>query len=160
MKSEVKQMKVGMLVAVEMDAVFKKYGDTLVRIEKPGYEVYHYRMGNADIYALASGAGEIAAAAGTQLLISEFHVDVIVNFGVVGGLTPEMGVTRTCVVEKVVHYDFDTSPIDHCEEYRYLLAKKHCCTLTNQSESKRQALSQASLQIRLLRVLSSCPFPS
>lgn len=113
-------MKVGMLVAVEMDAVFQKYGDTLVRIEKPGYEVYHYRMGNADIYALKSGAGEIAAAAGTQLLISEFQVDVVVNFGVVGGLTPEMGVTRTCVVEKVVHYDFDTSPLDHCEVGRYL----------------------------------------
>ncbi len=113
-------MKIGMLVAVEMDAVFKKYGDTLTRIEKPGYDIYHYTIDGADIYALSSGAGEIAAAAGTQLLISEFQVDAIVNFGVVGGLTPEMGVTRTCVVEKVVHYDFDTSPIDHCEVGRYL----------------------------------------
>ena len=113
-------VKIGMLVAVEMDAVFKAYGDSLTRIEKPGYEIYHYKVDDADIYALSSGAGEIAAAAGTQLLITEFQVDVIVNFGVVGGLTPEMGVTRTCVVEKVVHYDFDTSPVDHCEVGRYL----------------------------------------
>ena len=77
-------------------------------------------MDHADVYALSSGAGEIAAASGTQLLITEFKVDVIVNFGVVGGLTPQMGVTRTCVVEKVVHYDFDTSPVDHCEVGRYL----------------------------------------
>lgn len=113
-------MKIGMLVAVEMDAVFKKYGDTLTRIERPGYEIYHYKVEEADVYALSSGAGEIAAAAGTQFLITEFHVDVVVNFGVVGGLTQEMGVTRTCVVEKVVHYDFDTSPIDHCEVGRYV----------------------------------------
>ncbi len=113
-------MKIGMLVAVEMDAVFKKYGDTLTKIERPGYEIYHYQVDHADVYALSSGAGEIAAASGTQLLITEFKVDVIVNFGVVGGLTPQMGVTRTCVVEKVVHYDFDTSPVDHCEVGRYL----------------------------------------
>ena len=36
----------------------------------------------------------------------------MVNFGVVGGLTEEMGQTKTCVVEKVVHYDFDTSAYD------------------------------------------------
>lgn len=113
-------MRIGMLVAVEMDAVFKKYGDCLTRLERPGYEVYQYRLGGAEIYALSSGAGEIAAAAGTQFLISEFHVDLIVNFGVVGGLTSEMGVTRACVVDKVVHYDFDTSPVDHCEVGRYL----------------------------------------
>ena len=36
----------------------------------------------------------------------------MVNFGVVGGLTEEMAQTKTCVVEKVVHYDFDTSAYD------------------------------------------------
>lgn len=113
-------MKIGMLVAVEIDAVLKKYGDTLTKVERPGYEIYHYKVDNADIYALSSGAGEIAAASGTQFLITEFQVDLIVNFGVVGGLTPEMGVTRTCVVEKVVHYDFDASPVDHCEVGRYV----------------------------------------
>lgn len=113
-------LKIGMLVAVEMDAVFKEYGEKLTPIEKPGYEIYHYRIGESDIYALSSGAGEIAAAAGTQLLISEFRVDMVVNFGVVGGLTPDMAVTRTCVVEKVVHYDFDASAVDHCPVGRYL----------------------------------------
>lgn len=34
---------------------------------------------------------------------------MIINFGIVGGLTKEMGETKTCVVERVVHYDFDIS---------------------------------------------------
>ena len=113
-------MKIGMLVAVEMDAVLKEFGEGLEPVEIPGYEVYRYRMGNAEIYALSSGAGEIGAAAGTQLLITAFGAELIVNFGVVGGLTPEMGLLRTCVVEKVVHYHYDTSAVDHCEVGRYL----------------------------------------
>ena len=49
------------------------------------------------------GPGEIAAASGTQFLISEYHVDIVMNFGVVGGLTEEMSKTKVCIVEKVVH---------------------------------------------------------
>ncbi len=52
-------------------------------------------------------------------LISEYHVDIVINFGVVGGLTEEMSKTKVCIVEKVVHYDFDTSAADHTEVGRY-----------------------------------------
>jgi adenosylhomocysteine nucleosidase len=31
-----------------------------------------------------------------------------------------MAKARTCIVERVVHYEFDTSPIDNCEVGRYL----------------------------------------
>jgi adenosylhomocysteine nucleosidase len=43
-----------------------------------------------------------------------------VNFGVVGGLTEEMAQTKTCVVERVVHYDFDTSAYDKCLPGQYM----------------------------------------
>ena len=69
---------------------------------------------------LNCGAGEIAAAAATQFLISQMEVDFIVNFGVVGGLTEEMTKTKMCVVESVVHYDFDTTEVDAVEVGRYL----------------------------------------
>ncbi len=48
------------------------------------------------------------------------QVDFIVNFGVVGGLTEEMTKTKMCVVESVVHYDFDTTEVDAVEVGRYL----------------------------------------
>ena len=38
----------------------------------------------------------------------------------VGALTEELKVTNICLVEKVIHYDMDTSAADHCEVGRYL----------------------------------------
>ena len=64
--------------------------------------------------------GMIAAAMSTQFLISQFKVNFIVNFGVVGGLTHEMALARTCIVESVVHYDFDTSEADVCGVGRHI----------------------------------------
>ena len=52
------------------------------------YETDQYRM-----VIVNCGPGEIAAASGTQFLISEYHVDIVMNFGVVGGLTEEMSKT-------------------------------------------------------------------
>lgn len=103
--------RVGMLVAVEINSLLAKYGQAPKKHRRFGFDVYEYKTENADIFAIHSGAGELAAAAATQLLISEFGVSAVVNFGVVGGLTEEMGLAKTVIVEKVVHYDFDISPL-------------------------------------------------
>lgn len=112
--------KIGMIVAVEIKAVLERYGVPQGESVYPGYKVLCYEAKDYAIYVLSCGAGEIAAAAGTQFLISEFKVDMIVNFGVVGGLTEEMEKSGICVVESVVHYDFDTSEADSAEVGRYL----------------------------------------
>lgn len=101
--------KIGVVVAVEIDAVLSKYGEPKQTLKKYGYTVHTYENSDFIMFVLDSGAGEIAAAAGTQFLISEFDVDMILNFGVVGALTEEMSMAELCVVEKVIHYDFDTT---------------------------------------------------
>jgi len=112
--------KIGMLVAVEINAVLEKYGARLTEKTVGGFRVLEYKTENYEMTIVSSGAGEIAAAAGTQLLISEYKVDLILNFGVVGGLTDAMTKTRTCVVKSVVHYDFDMSPIENVAVGQYL----------------------------------------
>ena len=104
--------KIGMLVAVEMDAVLGRYGTARAVERRCGFEVHSYDMEGYTLHVIHSGAGEIAAAAAAALLIDRYEVELLVNFGVVGGLTPEMAQTETCVVERVVHYDFDTSAYD------------------------------------------------
>ena len=113
--------KIGMIVAVEMQAVLDKYELRLI-VEKEiaGYKVVEYQTKQYQLIIINCGAGEIAAASGTQFLISEYHVDLVVNFGVVGGLTEAMSTTKVCIIEKVVHYDFDTSSVDNVEVGRYL----------------------------------------
>lgn len=113
--------KIGMIVAVEIQSVLDKYGAHLtVEKEVAGYKVLEYQTEQYKLIIVNCGAGEIAAASGTQFLISEYNVDLVVNFGVVGGLTEAMSTTKVCIVEQVVHYDFDTSSVDNVEVGRYL----------------------------------------
>ena len=71
-------------------------------------------------YILHSRVQEKSELLPVRKLISLFDVDLIVNYGVVGALTEELKVTNICLVEKVIHYDMDTSAADHCEVGRYL----------------------------------------
>lgn len=103
------KMKIGVIVAVEIDAVLSKYGQAKDVIEKSGFRLHIYENEKYTMFVLDSGAGEIAAAAGTQFLIDRFEVDMILNFGAVGALTPEIATAELCIVERVIHYDFDTT---------------------------------------------------
>lgn len=112
--------KIGIVIAVEIEAFYKKYGEPDEIISVHNQEVRKFSAEGYELYTIRSGAGEIAAASATQLLISAFNVEMILNFGVVGGLTDEISKHRICIVKEVVHYDFDTSPVDNCEVGRYL----------------------------------------
>jgi adenosylhomocysteine nucleosidase len=109
----------GMVVAIEIDAVIEKYGQPIHTEKCAGVTVMEYKTGYGTLYVAHSGAGEIAAAAATALLIGRFGAEVIINFGVVGGLTPEMALTSTVVVSGVVHYDFDAHEIGWGEQGKY-----------------------------------------
>ena len=101
-----------MVVAVEMDAVREKYGEPEEKHVHGALTVSVFSIPSGKLYIAECGAGEIGAAAATQLLISVYGAELILNFGIVGGLTEEMGKTKLCVVRSVVHYDYDTSGID------------------------------------------------
>ncbi len=103
---------IGLLVAVEMESVFQRYGTPGTTVKRGGFEIYRYENDRYTLHVIHSGIGEIAAAAAAELLIDRCGAELVVNYGVVGGLTEEMAQTKTCVVTKVVHYDFDTSGID------------------------------------------------
>lgn len=120
-------MKIGMIAAMksELEAALEKFGEPIRKEEYKGFEISVYSVspnGQApnEIYVTRSGAGEIYAAGATQMLIDRYGAEAIVNYGVVGGLTDDMKITRTVVVDKIVHYDFDVSFIDNCEPGRYV----------------------------------------
>ncbi len=111
---EVCYMTIGMIVAIpqEVKALFESFGKYAGEDIECGYRVFMYEVGKHRIIVTGSGAGEIEAAAATQFLITKYMVNLVVNFGVVGGLTPEMDLHRTVVVEKAVHYQYDATPFD------------------------------------------------
>lgn len=114
-------MNIGMIVAMssEVAALLEKIG-TPAETESPsGFEVMAYSLGKNMLYVVKSGVGEIYAASAAQMLISQYGVKMIVNFGICGGLTDDMALKKAVVVEKAVHYAFDLSEIDDCEVGQY-----------------------------------------
>ena len=113
--------KLGMVVAVETGAFKKKYKDNLKLENKDaGFEVFSVDFNDKILYIAIAGVGEIRAAACAQLLISKYEVELMINYGVVGSLNKDLNLIETCVVSRVVHYDRDTSFLDHCEVGRYM----------------------------------------
>lgn len=115
-----KVKKLGLVVAVEIQALKDKYAGQIEIVEEKPFHVLKVENGDMELYAVSCGAGEAAAASAVQHLIDRFGVKLIANFGVVGGLTPEMKVAKVCVVESVVDYSYDTSAYNHCEVGRHL----------------------------------------
>jgi adenosylhomocysteine nucleosidase len=111
--------KIGMVVAVEMQAVYDFYGQPDQVVKDAPFETVIYKKPEYELVVAVSHAGEIRASATTQYLITEHKVDLIVNFGLVGGLTKDIAVVDLCVVEKIVHYDFDTSEYEDTSVGRY-----------------------------------------
>lgn len=114
--------KIGMVVAMDSELTsFLKSRDVEIKQEKKGpFFVSEFKIGENDAICVKSGVGEIFAAAATQFLISVYNPDIIINFGVCGSLTSDLGVEKVALVKGVVHYGFDTSAIDGVEVGRYV----------------------------------------
>jgi len=105
----VKKKRVGLVVAIEMDAINDYYPDLRELPSPLGFKAYFVEREAFELYICRTGIGEIFAAAGVQYLISQFGVTTILNFGVVGGLTHAMSKHQLCLVNRVVHYKYDCS---------------------------------------------------
>lgn len=114
--------KIGMVVAIlnELDAVFRSFGEPKETVWHGTMDVHVFERGGMQLFVAHTGAGEIGAAAATELLISLYQVSFLVNFGVVGGLTEEMSKAKSAVVKRVVHYAYDTSAYDRTVPGQYI----------------------------------------
>ena len=60
-----------------------------------------------DIALCVCGVGKVNAALGTQLLISKFDVEKLLNFGVSGGLNPSTELCQVYQISAATQFDFD-----------------------------------------------------
>lgn len=99
---------IGLVVAMaeEQKHLYGSLGEIVQIYEFKNIKVTEFAYKNSKIFMADSGIGEISAALATQLLILKFGVQVIINFGVVGSLTRELGCKDIAYVNEIVHYDF------------------------------------------------------
>ncbi len=110
-------MRIGIIVATEKEAVpfIEVFGDPTYSQFGFGYDVRMWNdIGEHIVCLIRSGYGEIAAASATQYLISEFHVNRIINYGVVGGLRKGLFAKKVGIVQEIVYYGFDSSGSGKC----------------------------------------------
>lgn len=104
--------RIGVVVASQKEAVpfTEVFGNPKFSQFGFGYNVLMWNGPSQPVICLVcSGCGEIAAASATQYLIDKFHVDMVINYGVVGGLHKSLFAKKVGIVQKVVHYGFDLS---------------------------------------------------
>ncbi len=76
-----------------------------------GIEFSIGKLRGKDVVLAACGIGKVAAAVCAQTMILKFRPALIINTGVAGTLTKELGVGDIAVAEDTVQHDMDTSPI-------------------------------------------------
>ena len=104
-------MKIGIFTAMQSEA--RTFVQNAEKTTIGMHTFYTFKLGNNDaVLCCPPSVGEICATSACQMLISNFNVDVILNFGIVGALTAEMSLQQTVLVKGVVHYDMDTTAID------------------------------------------------
>ncbi len=77
-----------------------------------GKHVYVGRAFGKDIAVCLCGIGKVNAALGTQVLVSKFGVEKLVNFGVAGGLNDGTKLCQVYQIEAAVQFDFDLTQLN------------------------------------------------
>ena len=77
-----------------------------------GKHVYVGRAFGKDIALCLCGIGKVNAALGTQVLVSKFGVEKLLNFGVAGGLNDGTKLCQVYQIEAAVQFDFDLTQLN------------------------------------------------
>ncbi len=105
-------MIIGVIGAMQMevDALQEQMENS--RVESvSGIDFVCGNIKGKDVVVAKCGIGKVFAAICAEALILKFNVDMVINIGVAGSLTKDLGVLDVAVASNVVQHDMDTSPL-------------------------------------------------
>lgn len=76
-----------------------------------GIEFVSGEIAGIKVVAAVSGVGKVFAALCAQTMILRYGVEMMVNIGVAGTLTKELGVLDVAIADSVLQHDMDTSAV-------------------------------------------------
>ena len=99
-------MKVGIICAGDTEvAPFLPIIEDCKISEKAMLKFYEGKIADVDIVTLFSGVCKVNAAIATQILIDTYHVDMVINAGVAGGMDPKLDIFDTVISTEVAYHD-------------------------------------------------------
>lgn len=72
---------------------------------------YKGKINGTECIVATAGVGKVNAAVCTQTMILKYSPAAIINIGVAGSLTKELGTGDIAIADKVVEHDMDTTPL-------------------------------------------------
>lgn len=106
-------MKIGIIGALdcEVEAFCKDFSASETHIKG----IWCGKYEGHEVYISLVGVGKVNAAANTQRLIDLFGVECVINSGVAGCITKNLGICDVAISEKLTYHDF--YPIDCLDKY-------------------------------------------
>ena len=99
---------IGVVIAMKSEAeILLSQMNVMRSLTVSGKNVYVGRAFGKDIALCICGVGKVNAALGTQLLVSKFDAEKILNFGVAGGLNKNTELCEVYQISAAVQFDFD-----------------------------------------------------
>ena len=99
---------IGVVIAMQSEAEILLSEMKITRsLSVSGKKVHVGRVYGKDLALCICGVGKVNAALGTQLLVSKFDADKILNFGVAGGLNKSTELCAVYQIAAAVQFDFD-----------------------------------------------------
>jgi adenosylhomocysteine nucleosidase len=103
-------IKIGIIGAMDEEVdILKEIMEIQETVQKSGLKFYIGRLEDKDVVLVRCGIGKVNAALCTQILLSEFNVNTVVNTGVAGALHNELGVYDIVISTDAMYHDFDTT---------------------------------------------------
>lgn len=113
--------------------------------EKANMTFHKGKLYGKDVVAVVCGIGKVNSAICTQILVSEYKVDKIVNVGVAGGIGKEIYPGDIVIAENLVQHDMDTTAFGDkvgqiprldtfdfkCDAEMVTVAKKACAEISD-----------------------------
>lgn len=105
-------MRIGIIGAMQMEV------DQIKEVLKAAsYETYSGvefvsgKIDDIDVVAAVCGIGKVFAAVCAEAMILKYDVDMVINVGIAGSLTKDLGVLDVAIAKNVAQHDMDTSPL-------------------------------------------------
>ncbi len=105
-------MKIGIIGAMQMEVDNLKEALSDPSEERcSGVCFVRGTLDGHEVVAAVCGIGKVFAAICAEAMILRYHVDMVINIGVAGSLTKDLGVLDIALADQVVQHDMDTSPL-------------------------------------------------
>lgn len=105
-------MKIGIIGAMQMEVDnLKEAMENQSAEVVSGITFVSGNIGNTEVVAAVCGVGKVFAAICAEAMILKYSPDMIINVGVAGTLTKDLGVLDVAVASDVFQHDMDTSAL-------------------------------------------------